>query len=54
MLILDGIIDSKENLEIKRALAVKIVPIGFKTKDICSFLYKSISKHRFPLSLIKI
>ena len=38
MLTLDGIIDSKENLEMKRALAVKRVLIGFKTKDICRIL----------------
>lgn len=38
MLTLDDIIDSKENLEMKRALAVKMVLIGFKTKDICRIL----------------
>lgn len=38
MLTLDDIIGSTENLEIKRALAVKMTLLGFKTKDICALL----------------
>jgi putative transposase len=38
MLTLEDIIDSKDNLEMKRALAVKMVLLGFKTKDICRLL----------------
>ena len=38
MLNLEEIIDSPEGREIKRALAVKMVLHGFKTKDICDLL----------------
>ena len=38
MLKLEEIIDSPEGREIKRALAVKMVLHGFKTKDICDLL----------------
>lgn len=35
---LEDIIDSLENLEVKRALAVKMFIVGFKTNDICKLL----------------
>jgi putative transposase len=35
---LEDIIDSSENLEVKRALAVKVIILGFKTEDICALL----------------
>jgi putative transposase len=35
---LEGIIDSLENLEVKRALAVKMFLLDFKTEDICKLL----------------
>jgi putative transposase len=35
---LEDIIDSSENLEVKRALAVKMIILGFKTEDICALL----------------
>ncbi len=35
---LEEIIDAPEGREIKRALAVKMVRLGFKTKDICDLL----------------
>ncbi len=38
MLKLEEIIDSAEGREIKRAIAVKMVLLGFKTKDICDLL----------------
>lgn len=38
MLELEDIIDSPEGLEIKRALAVKMIIHDFKTKEICSLL----------------
>ena len=38
MLNLDDIINSSENLEVKRALAVKMILHDFKTKEICSLL----------------
>jgi putative transposase len=38
MLELEEIIDSPEGREIKRAVAVKMVIQGFKTKDICELL----------------
>ena len=38
MLDLEDIIDSPEGLEIKRALAVKMIIHDFKTKEICSLL----------------
>jgi putative transposase len=38
MLNLDDIINSSENLEVKRALAVKMILHDFKTTDICSLL----------------
>ena len=38
MLNLDDIIDSLDGLEIKRALAVKMLLHDFKTKEICTLL----------------
>ena len=38
MLNLDDIINSSENLEVKRALAVKMILHDFKTTDICYLL----------------
>ncbi len=38
MLKLEDIIDAQEGREIKRALAVRMVILGFKTKDICDLL----------------
>ena len=38
MLKLEAIIDAPEGREIKRAIAVKMVMLGFKTKDICDVL----------------
>jgi len=38
MLTLSDIIGSKDNLEMKRALAVKMVFLGFDTKNICALL----------------
>ena len=38
MATLEGIIDSPENLEVKRALAVKMFLLDFKTEDICKLL----------------
>ena len=38
MATLEGIIDSPENLEVKRALAVKMYLLDFKTEDICKLL----------------
>ncbi len=38
MLTLEAMIDAKEGLEIKRAVAVKMVFQGFQTKDICELL----------------
>ena len=38
MLKLEEIIDAAEGREIKRAIAVKMVLLGFKTKDICDLL----------------
>lgn len=38
MLKLEAIIDAPEGREIKRAIAVKMVVLGFKTKDICDVL----------------
>ena len=38
MLDLEDIIDAPEGLEIKRALAVKMILHDFKTKEICSLL----------------
>ena len=38
MLKLEEIIDAAEGREIKRAIAVKMVILGFKTKDICDLL----------------
>ena len=38
MLTLEVIIDAPEGREIKRAIAVKMVVLGFKTKDICDVL----------------
>ena len=38
MLNLDDIINSSENLEVKRALAVKMILHDFKTTDLCSLL----------------
>jgi putative transposase len=35
---LDDIIDSSANLEVKRALAVKMILFDFKTEDICALL----------------
>lgn len=35
---LEDIIDSPENLEVKRALAVKMFFADFKTEDICALL----------------
>ena len=35
---LDNIIDLPENLEVKRALAVKMILFDFKTEDICALL----------------
>lgn len=35
---LDEMIDSPKGLEIKRALAVKMILQDFKTKDICTLL----------------
>lgn len=35
---LEDIIDVPEGREIKRAIAVKMVDLGFKTKDICDLL----------------
>ena len=35
---LEDIIDSLENLEVKRALAVRMFIVGFKTNDICKLL----------------
>ena len=35
---LDDIINSKDNLEVKRALAVKMYKEGFETKAICNLL----------------
>jgi len=38
MATLEDIIDSPENLEVKRALAVKMFLFDFKTEDICTLL----------------
>ncbi len=38
MLTLEEIIDAPEGREIKRAIAVKMVVLGFKTKDVCDLL----------------
>ncbi len=38
MLKLEEIIDAAEGREIKRAIAVKMILLGFKTKDICDLL----------------
>jgi transposase len=38
MLTLNDIIDSNENLEMKRALAVKMILLDFRTEDICAVL----------------
>jgi len=38
MVTLEGIIDSPKNLEVKRALAVKMFILDFKTEDICKLL----------------
>ena len=38
MLSLEDIIDSPANLEVKRALAVKMIIFDFKTEDICALL----------------
>jgi hypothetical protein len=38
MLNLDDIINLSENLEVKRALAVKMIINDFKTSEICSLL----------------
>jgi putative transposase len=38
MLKLEEIIDAPEGREIKRAIAVKMIILGFKTKDICDLL----------------
>ena len=38
MLTLDDIIDAPEGREIKRAIAIKMNALGFKTKDICDVL----------------
>ncbi|MDZ7622153.1 MAG: hypothetical protein U5O69_07135 [Candidatus Competibacteraceae bacterium] len=38
MFTLDDILDSLENLEMKRAIAVKMVQCDFKTEDICAVL----------------
>ena len=35
---LEDIIDSKEDREVKRAVAVKMVLLGFKTQEICDVL----------------
>ena len=35
---LEDIIDAPENLEVKRALAVKMFLADFKTEDICNLL----------------
>jgi len=42
MLTLNDIIDSNENLEMKRALAVKMILLDFRTEDICAVLDVSI------------
>ena len=34
---LEDIIDSPENLEVKRALAVKMFLFDYKTEDICNY-----------------
>ena len=38
MLKLEEVINAAEGREIKRAIAVTIVILGFKTKDICDLL----------------
>ena len=38
MLSLKDIIDSPANLEMKRALAVRMILFDFKTEDICALL----------------
>jgi transposase len=38
MFTLDDIVDSSENLEMKRAIAVKMIECDFKTEDICTVL----------------
>ena len=38
MLKLKEIIDAAEGREIKKAIPVKMVSLGFKTKDICDLL----------------
>ncbi|MDV7395121.1 helix-turn-helix domain-containing protein, partial [Arthrospira platensis SPKY1] len=38
MFTLDDIVDSLENLEMKRAIAVKMIECDFKTEDICTVL----------------
>ena len=38
MLKLEETIDAAEGREIKRAMAVKMVLLGFKTKDICGLI----------------
>ena len=43
MFSLEDIIDSSEGLEIKRAIAVKMILHDYKTKDICTLLDVSVS-----------
>ncbi len=40
---LNDIIDSSANLEVKRALAVKMITSNFKTEEICCLLNVSAS-----------
>ena len=52
MATLEDIIDSPENLEVKRALAVKMFLFDFKTEDICTLLNVSdsfVSKWKIDL-----
>jgi len=60
MLTLDDVIDAKGHLEMKRALAVKMLQKGFKTEAICSLLnvsdafvskWKIIFKNQGPTAL---
>lgn len=57
---LDDVIDAKDHLEMKRALAVKMILNGFKTEDICALLnvsdsfvskWKVIFKNQGPIAL---
>ena len=54
MLTLNDIIGSKENLEMKRALAVKMILLDFRTEDICAVLDVSDSFVSNGRSLMKI